>query len=154
MSALAEFIREKTARERTEEIERKSLFPEALPKRIVGGHVLYSPVVTVVAGKLIFVSGLLARNRDGEIVGKGNMGSQIRQVGENLKAALSEAGATLEDLVRTQTFTTDIDEFFKHVEVRMEYLGAALPTSTTVEVRRLSHPDFLVEIEAIAVTEV
>ena len=58
------------------------------------------------------------------------------------------------DLVRTQTFTTDIDEFFKHVDVRMEYLGAALPTSTTVEVRRLSHPDFLVEIEAIAATEV
>jgi 2-iminobutanoate/2-iminopropanoate deaminase len=79
------------------------------------------------------------------------MGAQIRQVGENLKAALAAAGATVADLVRTQTFTTDIDEFFKHVDVRMEYF-AALPTSTTVEVRRLSHPDFLVEIEAIAVT--
>jgi len=57
----------------------------------------------------------------------------------------------LADLVRTQTFTTDIDEFFKHVDVRMEYFGEALPTSTTVEVRRLSHPDFLVEVEAMAV---
>jgi 2-iminobutanoate/2-iminopropanoate deaminase len=93
----------------------------------------------------------LARNREGEIVGKGHMGAQIRQVGENLKAALAAAGATLADLVRTQTFTTDIDEFFKHVDIRMEYFGTALPTSTTVEVRRLSHPDFLVEIEAIAV---
>jgi 2-iminobutanoate/2-iminopropanoate deaminase len=82
------------------------------------------------------------------------MGAQIRQVGENLKAALAAAGATLADLVRTQTFTTDIDEFFKHVDVRLEYLGPALPTSTTVEVQRLSHPDFLVEIEAIAATEV
>ena len=53
--------------------------------------------------------------------------------------------------MRTQTFTTDIDEFFKHVDVRMEYFGEALPTSTTVEVRRLSHPDFLVEVEAMAV---
>jgi 2-iminobutanoate/2-iminopropanoate deaminase len=122
-------------------VERKNLFPETLSKRVVGGHVLYAPVVTVVPGQLIFVSGLLARNSAGEIVGKGDMGRQIRQVGENLKAAL----------VRTQTFTTDIDTFFKHVDVRMEYLGAALPTSTTVEVRRLSHPDFLVEIEAIAV---
>jgi 2-iminobutanoate/2-iminopropanoate deaminase len=135
-------------------MERKNLFPERVSKRVVGGHVLYSPVVTVVAGKLIFVSGLLARNQDGEIVGKGDMGAQIRQVGENLKAALAAAGATLADLVRTQTFTTDIDEFFKHVDVRMEYLGAALPTSTTVEVQRLSHRDFLVEIEAIAATEV
>ena len=135
-------------------MERKNLFPEHLSKRVVGGHVLYSPVVTVVAGKLIFVSGLLARNRNGEIVGKGDMGAQIRQVGENLKTALAAAGATLADLVRTQTFTTDIDEFFKHVDVRMEYLGPALPTSTTVEVQRLSHPDFLVEIEAIAATEV
>jgi 2-iminobutanoate/2-iminopropanoate deaminase len=134
-------------------IERENLFPEALPKRVVGGHVLYSPVVTVVAGKLVFVSGLLARNRAGEIVGKGDMGAQIRQVGENLTTALAAAGATLADLVRTQTFTTDIDEFFRHVDVRMEYFGAGLPTSTTVEIRRLSHPDFLVEVEAIAVVE-
>jgi enamine deaminase RidA (YjgF/YER057c/UK114 family) len=55
-------------------------------------------------------------------------------------------------LIARRTFTTDIDEFFKHVCVRMEYF-AALPTSTTVEVRRLSHPDFLVEVEAIAVVE-
>ena len=85
-----------------------------------------------------------------EIVGKGNMREQIRQVCENLRTALAAAGATLADLIRTQTFTTDIDAFFAHVDVRMEYFGAALPTSTTVEVRRLSHPDFLVEVEAIA----
>jgi 2-iminobutanoate/2-iminopropanoate deaminase len=132
-------------------IERENVFPEALSKRVVGGHQLYAPVVTVVPGKLIFVSGLLARDRDGVVVGRGDMALQIRQVGENLKVALAAAGATLSDLVRTQTFTTDIDEFFRHVDVRMEYFGAALPTSTTVEVRRLSHPDFLVEVEAIAV---
>jgi enamine deaminase RidA (YjgF/YER057c/UK114 family) len=113
--------------------------------------VLYAPVVTVVPGRLVFVSGLLARNSLGEIVGQGDMRAQIRQVGENLKTALAAVGASLSDLVRTQTFTTDIDEFFRHVDARMEYLGIALPTSTTVEVRRLSHPDFMVEIEAIAV---
>lgn len=134
-------------------IERKNLFPDALSKRVVGGHVLYAPVVTVVPGKLVFVSGLLARDRNGEIVGRGDMAAQIRQVGENLQTALEAAGATLADLVRTQTFTTDIDTFFKHVDIRMKYFGAALPTSTTVEVRRLSHPDFLVEVEAIAVVD-
>ena len=132
-------------------IERENIFPDTLSKRVVGGHVLYAPVVTVVPGKLVFVSGLLARNRAGEIVGVGDMGAQIRQVGENLLAALAAAGATLRDVVRTQTFTTDIDAFFRFVDVRMEFFGAALPTSTTVEVRRLSHPDFLVEVEAMAV---
>jgi 2-iminobutanoate/2-iminopropanoate deaminase len=132
-------------------VERANIFPDALSKRVVGGHLLYAPVVTVVPGKLVFVSGLLSRNLKNEIVGKGDMGAQLGQVGENLKAALEAAGATLDNLVRTQTFTTDIDEYFKHVDVRMTYFGAALPTSTTVEVRRLSHPDFLVEVEAIAV---
>lgn len=133
-------------------VERENIFPEALPKRVVDGRVLYAPVVAVVPGRLVFVSGLLARDRSGAIVGVGDMRAQIRCVGENLAAALAAAGASLSDLVRTQTFTTDIDEFFRHVDVRMEYFGAALPASTTVEVRRLSHPDFLVEVEAIAVT--
>src|SRR5215212_9225890 len=120
-------------------IERENIFPPGLSKRVVGGRVLYTPVVAVVPGRLIFISGLLARNSNGEIVGQGDMRRQIRQVGENLKVALAAAGPTLNDLVRTQTFTTDIDSFFQHVDVRMEYFGQALPTSTTIEVRRLSH---------------
>ena len=86
------------------------------------------------------------------MVGQGDMRAQLRQVGENIKAALAAAGATLDDIVKTNTYVTDMDEFFKHVDVRMEYFGA-LPTSTTVEVRRLAHPDLLVEIEVIAVVD-
>src|ERR1700739_3902855 len=125
--------------------------PAALFKRNVGGHVLYSHVVVASGEKLVFVSGQLARNQNGEIVGAGDMRAQIRQVGENLRNALEAAGATLGDLVKTTTFVTDIDEFFKHVDIRHDYLGVSLPASTTVEVRRLSHPDLLVEIEAMAV---
>lgn len=132
-------------------MKRQNLHPETLFKRAVGGHVLYSPVVVVNPGQLVLVSGLLARDKAGNIVGKGDMGAQIRQVGENLRLALEAAGARLDDLVRTCTYVTDIDEFFRHVEIRQQYLGRALPTSTTVEVRRLSHPDFMVEIEAMAV---
>jgi len=131
---------------------RRNTFPSRLSKRVVGGHVLYAPVVSYDVGThtLVFVSGLLARNAAGEIVGKGDMGAQLRQVGENLKAALEAVGAGLGDLVRTCTFVTDIDEYFRHVEIRQQYFGA-LPTSTTVEVRRLSHPDFMVEIEGFAI---
>jgi len=130
---------------------RHNLQPAELSTRIVQGHVLYSHVV-VEGRRTIFIAGQLARDRHGNVVGKGDMRAQIRQVGENLKAALAAAGATLQDLVKTTTYVTDIDEFFQHMDVRMEYFGA-LPTSTTVEVRRLAHPDFMVEVEAIAVTD-
>ena len=130
--------------------QRTNIHPDGLSKRIVSGHLLYTPVVTVEGARIVFVSGLLARDREGNIVGKGDMAAQIRQVGENLRIALEAAGATLGDLVRTCTYVTDIEEFFRHVEVRQQYFGRALPTSTTVEVRRLAHPDFMVEVEAFA----
>ena len=132
-------------------IERKNIFPDGLPKRIVKGHVLYSPVVTVVPGRLVFVSGILSRNSQGEIVGRGDMAAQIRQVFENIKTALAAAGATMSDIVKRQTFTTDIDAYFEHIDARMEHGGDNLSTSTTVEVRRLSHPDFLIEVEVMAI---
>jgi 2-iminobutanoate/2-iminopropanoate deaminase len=134
-------------------MKRQNIQPEALAKRVVSGHVLYSHVVVAEGRRMIFVSGQLARDRHGNVVGKGDMRAQLRQVGENIKVALEAAGATLNDLVKTTTYVTDIDEFFKHVDVRMEYFGAALPTSTTVEVRRLAHADFLVEVEAVAMTD-
>jgi enamine deaminase RidA (YjgF/YER057c/UK114 family) len=131
-------------------MRRTNIQPESLAQRVVGGHVLYSHVVAVEGGRTIFVSGQLARDAAGNAVGKGDMRAQIRQVGENVKAALAAAGATLADIVKTNTYVTDIEEYFKHVDVRMEYFGA-LPTSTTVEVRRLAHPDLVVEVEVMAV---
>jgi enamine deaminase RidA (YjgF/YER057c/UK114 family) len=131
-------------------MKRQNIQPEALSRRVVGGHVLYSHVVVVEAKKTIFVSGQLARDARGEVVGKGDMRAQIRQTGENIKAALAAAGASLNDVVKTNTYVTDIEEFFKHTDVRMEYFGA-LPTSTTIEVRKLAHPDLMVEIEVVAV---
>ena len=127
--------------------------PQALFQRSLDGRVLYSHVVVAEAKSLIFISGQFARNKSGQIVAPGNMREQIKQVGQNLRAALEEIGSSLDDLVKTTTFVTDIDEFFKHSDVRHEFLGAALPASTTVEVRRLSHPDLMVEIEAIAIRE-
>jgi 2-iminobutanoate/2-iminopropanoate deaminase len=134
-------------------MQRQNIQPEALAKRVIDGHVLYSHVVVAEGKRMVFIAGQLARDSRGNVVGKGDMRAQLRQVGENVKAALEAAGARLSDLVKTTTYVTDIEEFFKHVDVRMEYFGPALPTSTTVEVRRLAHPDFLVEVEALAVTD-
>jgi 2-iminobutanoate/2-iminopropanoate deaminase len=124
--------------------------PERLFQRALKGHTLYSHVVIASGQSLVFIAGQLARDSEGRVVGKGDMGTQIRQVGENLRIALEAAGLGLMDLVKTTTYVTDIDEFFKHPEVRNEIFGQALPTSTTVEVRRLSHPDLMVEVEAMA----
>jgi enamine deaminase RidA (YjgF/YER057c/UK114 family) len=131
-------------------INRRNIQPEALHQRRVDNRVLYSHVVCVEPRRLIFISGQLARNKDGEIVGAGDMRAQLRQTLENLKTALEAAGASLGDLVRTNTYVTDIDEYFRHTDVRMEYFSHAMPTSTTVEVRRLSQPELMVEVDAIA----
>ncbi len=111
---------------------------------------LFPHAASVSGGRQIFLSGQLSLDKEGNVVGKGDMRAQLRQVGENLKAALEAAGATLEHVVKTNTYVTDMDEFFKCMDVRREYLGAAFPTSTTVEVSRLADPDMMIEIEAIA----
>ncbi len=111
---------------------------------------LFPHAVSVAGGRVVFVSGQLALDKDGNTVGKGDMRAQLRQVGENLKASLEAAGATLEDIVKTNTYDTDMEAFFGCMDVRREYLGPGFPTSTTVEVSRLADPDMMIEIEAYA----
>src|SRR5262252_4018749 len=111
-------------------MKRQNIQPESLSKRMVGGHVLYSHVVVVEGKKTIFISGQLARGPSGEVVGPGDMRAQLRRVGENIKAALEAAGATLADIVKTNTYVTDYAEFAKHGDMRLRYFGLATPTST------------------------
>jgi 2-iminobutanoate/2-iminopropanoate deaminase len=131
-------------------VKRRNIQPEGLHKRRVNDLVLYSHVVVAEPRRLVFISGQVARDVSGKIIGVGDMRAQLRQTLENLKTALEAAGASLADLLRTNTYVTDIDEYFKHVDIRMEYYTHAMPTSTTVEVRRLAQPELLVEIDAIA----
>ena len=112
----------------------------------------YSHVVTVTGpGKMIYIAGQLARDEKGNIVGPGDMRAQLEQTFRNLDACLQAAGATWADVVKTNTYVTDFDEFQKCSDVRMRYFGVATPTSTTVGVTRLAGPDFMIEIEAVAV---
>src|SRR5262245_10681559 len=125
--------------------------PKMLFQRALEGRTLYTHVVVAETQSLIFISGQLARDKSGNIVGPRDMRAQIRQVGENIRAALEAAGVTLANLVKTTTFVTDIDEFFKNVDIRHDFLGVRLRASTTVEELRLSHPALVVEREAVAV---
>ncbi len=135
-------------------VKREKIQPEGIHIRRVGGQAAYTQVVTVSGtGKMIFVAGQLARDKDGNCVGKGDMRAQIEQVGENIKRCLAAAGASLADIVKTNTYVTDYEQFSKHADMRMRYFGPATPTSTTVEVCRLAGLDFMIEIEAIAVVD-
>ena len=133
--------------------KRQRIQPDKLHVRKDGDRVLYSQVMVVEVGgsRQIFIAGQVARDKNGNCVGKGDMRAQIEQVGRNIKDALEAADATLADVVRTTTYVTDMDEYFKHQDVRMKFFGEALPTSTTVQVSRLSRPEFMVEIEAFAI---
>lgn len=132
--------------------KREGFQPPGIPERVLAGQRLYWPVLAVSgAQRLVFVSGQVPRALDGSPVAPGDMAGQIRHLGENIRLCLEAAGATLDDLVKITCYTTDIEEFHRHADVRNRYFGKAMPTSTAVEVRRLGHPDWLVEIEAIAV---
>ncbi len=112
----------------------------------------YSHVVEVTGGRTIYVSGQIAVDRDGRVVGAGDFEAQTRQVFENLKAALDAAGATLADVVKITMFVTDMSRLQTLRAVRDTYFTGAPPASSLVEVSRLVLPELMVEIEAIAVT--
>jgi 2-iminobutanoate/2-iminopropanoate deaminase len=142
----------KTLRRMTMALKIERFQPEGMNVRMSAGQPSYSHVVTVSGtGKLVYTAGQLARDIDGNCVGKGDMRAQMEQTFQNLDRCLKAAGATWADVVKTNTFVTDFDEFQKCGDVRMRYLGQATPTSTTVGVTRLAGPDFMVEIELVAV---
>ena len=102
-------------------------------------------------GKLLFVSGMTARKPDGSIAGIGDIEAQTRQVCENVKNAVECAGGTLEDVCRVDVYVRNIEDFDKIHKVRREYFKAPLPASTMVEVSKMVFPEYLIEINAIAV---
>jgi enamine deaminase RidA (YjgF/YER057c/UK114 family) len=116
----------------------------------------FSHVVTATGGKTIYVSGQVSVNEKAEVVGKGDFRAQVEHTFENLKAALAAAGATFKDVVKVTYFVVDLKpELVPHVrEVRRKYLDPHNPpASTLVGVAALVVPDWLIEIEVIAVVE-
>lgn len=99
---------------------------------------------------LIFLSGQLARDAQGNLVGPGDMAEQTRQCIRNMRTVLEAAGARLEDIVSVVVYTTDIRQFKEIVTARTEFFVATLPTSTIVEVNHLADPGLLIEFQAIA----
>ncbi len=108
-------------------------------------------VVAEAGGRLLFVSGMTARNNEGGITGFGDIKAQTRQVCENVKAAVEEAGGTLEDIVRVDVYVTDMRHFDAIHAVRREFFTGTPPASTMVEISKFSRPGYEIEMNAIAV---
>jgi 2-iminobutanoate/2-iminopropanoate deaminase len=103
------------------------------------------------AGRIVFVSGCVATDGAGRVVGGNDVVAQTRQVHENIKRCLTAAGATFADICKVTVFLRNINDREKVNTVRKEYFGAHRPASTLVEISRLVRDDYLIEIEATAV---
>jgi reactive intermediate/imine deaminase len=112
----------------------------------------YSHLVRLELGDavLLFLSGQVALDEHGQLVGEGDMARQTEHVYETIAQILAAAGAGFGDVVKLTTYLTDISQLDAHREVRGRYLPAEPPASTLVEVSRLVRPDLLVEVDVVA----
>jgi enamine deaminase RidA (YjgF/YER057c/UK114 family) len=111
----------------------------------------YTHVVDVPAGRTLYVSGQVAFDSEGNVVGKGDVRAQTEQVFKNLRTAIEGAGASMADIVKMSWFVRDASQLEVYREVRDRYLGSGpRPASTLVVVKGLARDDLLLEVEAIA----
>ena len=112
---------------------------------------VFSHATTIAAkGTIVFVSGLTARRADGTIA-VGDITEQTKQVCENLRSAMTAAGGTLDDICRVDVYVRNMEHFPLIHEVRRQYFTEPLPASTMVEISKMTSPEYLIEISAIAV---
>ena len=115
---------------------------------------IYTQVIKATGGTNVLLAGIVPFDNDKNIVGIGDMKAQVQQVLRNIKRALAAAGATPSDVVRINALATDVDLYIEEGAPQViEFFGDTKPTSTTYEVQRLVHPDWLIEIEATAIID-
>ena len=111
----------------------------------------YKMATRMEGGRLVYISGQVAWDASGNIVGKGDVGAQARQTFRNLRQVLQAAGGDLGSLMKMTTYITRIEDRPAVAEARGEVFDGEVPASTLIVVKSLFHPDFLVEIEGVAV---
>lgn len=117
---------------------------------VPNGHFAQATEVSL-NGRMIFISGMTARNVDGGVTGVGDITAQTHQVCQNLQAAIEAAGGTLDDIARVDVYVRNMEDFQASHAVRAQYFTGVAPASTMVEVSKFVNKDYLIEINAIAV---
>lgn len=114
----------------------------------------YTHVVETFGGRTVYVAGQLALSADGQVVGAGDASLQADQVFKNLQSALTEVGASFDDVVKLTFFMIDMADFPAIRKVRDQFVNTSRPpASTAVQIGALAAEPFLLEIEAIAVLD-
>ena len=101
-------------------------------------------------GRIVHLKGQVALDREGQLVGRHDMAVQVQQALQNIQAVLAFVGGRMEDVISLTQHVTDINAFMACGAIRQAFFSPPFPVTTTVEVKRLYHPDVLVEITAIA----
>jgi len=110
----------------------------------------YSNAVRVDSGPLLFISGQVALDKDGKLVGKGDLRAQAVQVLENIRAILAAHGADMSDILKVTVYVTQIRAFNDIADIRERYFPNDGPASVIVEISALALPELMIEIEAVA----
>ncbi len=126
-------------------------------KKVIAPNKLHRPfgyAHAIQMDKTLYISGQIPLDLDMNVVGKNDMAAQTEQVYANLKKVLEDAGGTMRNIVMLNIYCTDIERFDKETRgLRKTYFGDYYPAITAVEVRRLYRPDFMIEVEAVAVLD-
>lgn len=130
-------------------MERREIQPDTVPRPVAE----YAQGVEVSGGRMLYISGQVPIDAEGRLVGEGDIREQARQVFRNIKAIVEEAGGSMGDIVKLTTFLTNMEDYAGFVEVRSEFIPAPYPAATLVEVSSLVRPEWLLEVEAIAVLD-
>ncbi|MGS0893983.1 RidA family protein [Burkholderia stagnalis] len=101
-------------------------------------------------GRIVHLKGQVALDRDGRVVGSGDMRAQVRQTLDNIGTVLASMGGRMQDVISLVHYTTDIDAFMQAGDIRKTHFAEPYPVTTTVQVERLYRADLMIEITAIA----
>lgn len=101
-------------------------------------------------GQVVHLKGQVSLDQDGQVVGTGDMRTQVRKVLENIRTVLASMGGTMADVVSLVHYATDIEAFMATGDIRKEFFSPPFPVTTTVQVARLYHSDLVIEVTAVA----